>query len=106
MPPQVIITQQPASVTNNNPSASSTISVIAMGAPPLAYQWYSGTPATGTAVAGATTANLVFSPPVSTKQAGNYFVVVSNSLNVVTSTVASLTVLTAPTIVQQPNPTN
>jgi hypothetical protein len=106
MPTQVIITQQPASVTNNNPSASSTISVVAMGAPPLAYQWYSGNPASGTLLAGSTAANLVFNPPVSTNQAGNYFVVVSNSVNAVTSSVAALTVLSAPTIVQQPNPTN
>jgi hypothetical protein len=106
MPPQVIIAQQPASITNNNPSASSTISVVAMGAPPLAYQWFSGTPATGTPLAGATSANLVFNPPVTTNQAGNYFVVISNSLNAVTSSVATLTVLSAPTIVQQPNPTN
>jgi hypothetical protein len=106
MPPQVIITQQPASVTNNNPGASSTISVVAMGAPQLAYQWYRGTPAAGTALAGATTANLVFNPPVTTNQAGPYFVVISNNFNAVTSSVATLTVLTAPTIVQQPNPTN
>jgi len=106
MPPQVIIAQQPASVTNNNPSVGSTISVVAMGAPSLAYQWYSGTPGTGIPVAGATTANLVFNPPVSTNQAGNYFVVVSNSINSVTSSVATLTVLSAPTIVQQPTPTN
>jgi hypothetical protein len=106
MPPQVIIAQQPASVTNSNPSIGSTISVVAMGAAPLAYQWYSGTPATGSPLAGATTAGLVFSPPVSTNQAGPYFVVVSNSLSAVTSSVATLTVLSAPTIVQQPIPTN
>ncbi len=106
MPPQVIITQQPVSVTNNNPSASSTISVIAMGAPPLAYQWYSGTPATGTLIPGATSASLVFNPPVTTNQAGNYFVIITNNNNVVTSSVASLTVLSAPIITLQPNPTN
>src|ERR1051326_8255253 len=106
MPPQVIITQQPVSVTNNNPSASSTISVVAMGAPPLAYQWYNGTPATGTPVAGATSANLVFNPPVTTNQAGNYFVVITNSNNSVTSSIARLTVLNAPIITQQPSPTN
>jgi hypothetical protein len=106
MPPQVLISQQPVSVTNNNPSASSTISVVAMGAPPLAYQWYSGTPAASSPLAGSTTANLIFNPPVSTNQSGNYFVVISNSINTVTSSIATFTVLSAPTIVQQPTPTN
>jgi hypothetical protein len=105
MPPQVIITQQPLSVTNNNPPAGATLSVVAMGTPTLSYQWYSGSPATGTPVAGQTSANLNFTP-VSPSQAGNYFVVISNAYNTVTSTVATLTVQTTPAIVQQPSPTN
>jgi hypothetical protein len=105
MPPQTIIIQQPQSVTNNNPPAGATLSVVAMGTPPLAYQWFSGTPGTGTPVSGQTNANLVFLP-VSTNQAGNYFVVVTNSYNAATSSVATLTVFTSPLITQQPSPTN
>jgi hypothetical protein len=105
MTPQVIITRQPLSVTNNNPPAGATLSVVAMGAPPLTYQWYSGPFSTGTPVANQTNANLNFTP-VSTNQAGSYFVVIANSYNAVTSSIATITVQTAPSIAQQPNPTN
>jgi len=105
MPAQTIIIQQPQSVTNNNPPAGATLSVVAMGTPPLAYQWFSGNPGSGTPVSSQTNANLVFLP-VSTNQAGNYFVVVTNSYSAATSSVATLAVLTAPLITQQPNPTN
>jgi hypothetical protein len=105
MPPQVIITQQPQSVTNNNPSGGATITLAAMGTPPLSYQWYSGTPGSGTPVAGQTTASLTFTP-VTTNQAGNYYAIVTNSINAATSVVANLTVYAAPVITQQPSPTN
>jgi hypothetical protein len=105
MPPQAIITQQPQSVTNNDPAVSATFSVTAMGAPPLAYQWYSGTPSSGTLLPGRTATNLVINP-VTTNQAGNYFVVVSNASNLATSSVAALVVYSAPVITQQPAPTN
>ena len=105
MPPQVVITKQPQSLTNNNPAAGATLYVVAMGAPALFNQWYSGNPGSGTLLAGQTATNLTFSP-VSTNQAGNYFVVVSNAFNVVTSSVATLTVYGAPVITQQPTPTN
>ena len=103
MPPQTVISQQPQSVTNNNPGTASTFTVFAMGTPPLAYQWFSGTPASGTLLSGQTNSTLAFTPAV-TNEAGPYFVVVSNSLNAVTSSVATLTVLTAPQIVVQPAP--
>jgi hypothetical protein len=105
MPPQVIITQQPQSVTNSNPAAGATLTVVAMGAPALAYQWYSGAPGSGTPVAAQTNASLNFTP-VTTNQAGNYFVVITNTYNAVTSSVATLTVFTAPAIALQPSPTN
>ena len=105
MPPQAVIVQQPQSVTNNNPSFAATMNVVAMGAPPLAYQWYSGSPGSGTAVANQTNSTLSFFP-VSTNQAGSYFVVVSNSVNSVTSAPATLTVYAAPQFAQQPTPTN
>jgi hypothetical protein len=105
MPPQVVIAQQPQSVINSNPPAGATMFVGAMGAPPLAYQWYSGTPGSGTPMAGQTTATLSFIP-ANTNQNGNYYVVVSNVYNAVTSSVATLTVYAAPLIAQQPSPSN
>ncbi len=103
MPPQAVISQQPQSVTNNNPGSASSFTVFAMGTPPLAYQWFSGTPASGTLLGGQTGSTLVFNP-AQTNEAGPYFVVVSNSLNAVTSSVAILTVLTTPQVVVQPSP--
>jgi len=105
MPPQVIITQQPQSLTNNTPASGATLPAAAMGAPPLFFQWYSGAPGSGVAVAGQTNSSLAFTP-VTTNQAGNYFVVVTNSYNSATSSVAVLTVYEAPVITQQPRLTN
>jgi hypothetical protein len=105
MPPQVVIAQQPQSVVNSNPPAGATMFVGAMGAPPLSYQWYKGTPASGTPVGGQTAATLSFLP-ATTNQNGLYFVVVSNAYNSVTSSVATLTVYAAPIIAQQPSPSN
>jgi hypothetical protein len=104
MPPQVNITQQPQTTTNAIATQNATLSVIAMGAPPLLYQWFSGTPANGTLLAGATNSSLVFSAPVSTNNSGPYFAVVSNALGAVTSAVASLIVYRTPIILQQPGP--
>lgn len=105
MPPQVVITKQPQSTTNNNPLLASTFAVVAMGEAPLAYQWYKGNPVSGALLADQTNATLVINP-VSTNDAGSYFVIVTNSINSVTSSIATLTVHTAPIITQQPNPTN
>jgi alpha-tubulin suppressor-like RCC1 family protein len=59
----------------------------AVGNPPLAYQWLSN----GAELAGATNASLTIAELQSTN-AGNYQLVVSNALGVVTSTVATVTV--------------
>jgi hypothetical protein len=105
MPPQVVITRQPQNVTTSNPAAGVTLSVVAMGTPALAYQWYSGSPPGGSPLANQTNSTLNFTP-ATTNQAGNYYVVVSNAYNSVTSTPATLTVYTSPIITQQPSPTN
>ncbi|HEX4644207.1 MAG TPA: immunoglobulin domain-containing protein, partial [Verrucomicrobiae bacterium] len=107
MPPQVNITQQPRSATNNIPGTSSTLSVVAMGSPPLFYQWFSTNMITHmvTGLTNQTNASLVFNPAVSS-DTGVYFVVVSNAFNAVPSSPATLTVYTKPVITQQPSPTN
>lgn len=106
MQPQAAITAQPQNVTNDNPLVNSTLNVVAMGAPDLHYQWFSGTPGNSTLLAGQTSPTLTFTAPVPATQAGNYFVVVTNAYNAVTSAVAALVVFRAPQIVQQPCPTN
>ena len=74
-----------------------TFRVEAGGAVPLSYQWFfQGAPvadATGDAFTIASTA---------LTNAGNYFVVVSNTLGSATSAVATLTVLLTPTIITGP----
>jgi hypothetical protein len=103
MPAAVAITVQPASTTNNVPASSATFSVVAMGAPTLGYQWYRGNPGSGTLLAGKTSTNLVLSS-IQLSDAGNYYVVVTNSSSSATSAVAALSVFRAPQIVQQPAP--
>jgi len=79
------ITTQPVSqsVSAGN---TATFSVVASGSS-LSYQWRKD----GTAISGATASSYVISA-VATANAGNYDVVVSNSLGSVTSTAAALSV--------------
>jgi hypothetical protein len=76
---------------------SATLSVVAAGTSPLAYQWSKN----GTAIIGATSASLTFSS-LTAGDAGSYSVVVSNALGSVTSNAASLAVISPPTITIQP----
>lgn len=105
MPASVAITRQPVSATNNVPTSPVTFSVAAMGAPTLGYQWYQGNPGSGTPLAGQVGTNLVLNS-IQLTDAGNYYVVATNSTSAVTSTVATLTVYRAPQIVQQPGPSS
>jgi hypothetical protein len=82
-----------APTINNQPNndivsygSTAAFSVVALGAPPLFYQWYSN----GVAVAGATSRTLSFAATNLTPS--NYQVVVSNYQGSVTSSVAQLTV--------------
>ena len=97
MPPPPAIIQQAQSITNNVAASASTFAVVAMGAPPLSFQWY------GPAglMTGAVNNSLTV-PNVQTTQAGSYFVVITNNFGAVTSAVATLTVYRVPVITQQP----
>jgi len=103
MPATVAIAKQPLSATNNNPALPVTFSVVAMGDPTLGYQWYSGNPGSGTPLPGQTGTSLWLSS-VQPSDAGNYYVVVTNSFSSATSQVATLVVYRAPQIVQHPAP--
>ena len=85
------ITTSPQSQTNTL-GGTGTFSVIATGSAPLGYQWYFID-----AISGATNASLVISNAATTN-AGNYFVIVTNSFGSATSSVATLTVTLAPTV--------
>ena len=89
------IITQPASVTTGY-SGPAAFSVTAVGAQPLSYQWYEN----GSPVAGATNSTLAF-PLLIPANAGNYYVVVSNSLAALSSAVVTLT-LTGPPITLTP----
>ena len=93
------ITTQPQNISVTTGS-NATFSVVAGGSTPLGYQWQKG----GVAIAGATNASFSITS-AQTTDAGNYTVVVSNSLGSVTSSVATLTVTAtavAPSITNQP----
>ena len=98
---QPSITQQPATNTAVALGGNVNLSVTAMGLNPLFYQWMLA----GTNLVGQTNYFLSLNN-IQPSQQGSYQVVVSNSYGAVTSTVAQVTVLTAPTIVQQPIGTN
>ena len=83
--PSIIV--QPAGLTNSEGQVAQ-VRVVASGTPPLTYQWYSGTPPGGVAVAGATRAvfsvtNIAgsgkgWSVP---NDSGDYYVVVTGALS-------------------------
>jgi len=70
--------------------ADVTLNVTVVGTPPLSYQWRRN----GTALPGATNAMLNLLN-VQTNQAGDYQAVITNSFGSVTTTVATLTVLSS-----------
>ena len=86
-----VITTQPQNVSVS-PGGTAQFSVTASGAPEPIYQWYFN----GNAFSGATNNTLSFTNARST-DAGDYTVVVTNSLGSATSSKATLTVTAAPT---------
>jgi hypothetical protein len=98
----IVVTNPPSILTHPqsqtvNAGESVTFGVNAKGPVPLAYQWFFG----GNALSSATSNVLVLSN-VQPTNAGNYSVVVSNDWGTVTSSNATLTVVTNPIITLQP----
>lgn len=97
-----VITQQP---TNQIVGVGSTASFVVFGngQPPFSLQWLKngvdltdGTNASGSVISGSTNSNLLKINNAQTNDDGNYWIIVTNSLGSVTSSMATLTVLTAP----------
>jgi hypothetical protein len=80
---------------------SAVFSVLARGTPPFTYQWRKG----GTDIPGANRSTLVLTN-LQTSDISTYSVVVANSFGSVTSAGATLSLLTPPTVVTQPQSTN
>jgi subtilase family serine protease len=99
----VNVTTQP-----NSPSSAdgkpASFTVVGAGVPTvLTYQWYTGTPGSGTLIVGATSASLAL-PSVNNSMNGNkYYCVISNSATSATSNAGVLTVTPpGPSIANQP----
>lgn len=92
-PGKPAITNQPVAQTvadgSVDPTSLAKFSVVAVGRPPLSYQWY----ADGAPVSGATMRTLTFVAPLNGAQGTNFSVVISNDSGSVTSSIAKLTVL-------------
>jgi alpha-tubulin suppressor-like RCC1 family protein len=91
-----VITVQPASLAAIS-GGNATFNVTAWGPVPLAYQWYFN----NSSISGATAASQTLTG-VTTTNAGDYTVVVTNLYGSVTSSVAALTMLLPPSITAQP----
>ena len=101
----LLVTNAPPAITSQPQGQTilagqdATFSVSATGTAPLAYQWLYG----GVNISGATTNPFVIAS-AQTTNAGNYSVVITNSVGSVTSSPAALTVLvTNPTVFAQWN---
>ena len=88
-PPSIITPPQSNSVSVGG---TAVFSVAATGSAPLRYQWFFNNAASS----GATNSSLTLLS-VTTNQAGNYFVRITNDFGAVTSAVVALTVNPAPT---------
>jgi hypothetical protein len=107
MPSAVSITRSPQSITNIVPAQGATFNVIAMGTPPLGYQWYystNGSAGNFAALTDQTNSSLVLSPELQSTNAGFFYAVVTNSISAATSSAAALTIYRAPVITRQPAP--
>jgi hypothetical protein len=90
VPPGIVTPPQHLAVVVGS---NATLSVLASGTAPLAYQWrFNGANLAGATASGYTRAGAQF------PHSGNYQVVVSNAFGVVTSAVALLTVTLPPTL--------
>jgi subtilisin-like proprotein convertase family protein/Cu/Zn superoxide dismutase len=96
------ITQHP-SATNVAAGGTATFSVAAGGSAPYSYQWQKNglNLSSGGHYSGVTASTLTIST-ASTNDFGSYRCVVTTSYGTVTANAATLTLLTAPTITQQP----
>lgn len=102
-----VIFTQPANVNTTN-GGTAIFTVVASGSPPLTYQWrFNGTNLTdGGNLTGSSTASFT-NASVSTTDAGNYTVVVSNPFGVITNvTPAKLTIGVPPQITVPPSSTS
>jgi Bacterial Ig domain len=92
-PGKPTITDQPVSQTVHDGrlggQSVATFSVVALGRPPLSYQWW----ADGAPLTGVTNRTLTFINPTNGAQGTNFSVVVSNDSGSITSHVAVLTIL-------------
>jgi sugar lactone lactonase YvrE len=97
-----VITSEPQSLTVTNGSRAG-FGVLGSGTAPLRYQWQKNGAmlSDGGVLLGSHTTNLTLSSATITN-AGNYRAVVTNAWGSVTSSVAVLTVISAPVISQQP----
>ena len=88
-----VITNQPADHVVRDgtvpPDSAASFSVIALGRPPLTYQWW----ANGAPLNGATNRTLSFIKPTAGAQGTNFQVIVSNDSGSATSRLASLTIV-------------
>jgi len=103
-PPTISTQPVSQSLVAGNPAQ---FTVIAGGSTPLAYQWLKNGAvlASGGTVTGSTTATLSLAT-VSSADAANYSVIVTNSSGSITSSIATLTVLSPPVIVTPPTSTS
>jgi len=93
-----LITVQPASTAVIAGSTATLFTVVALGSPPLSYQWlHAGAP-----IAGATTMSLTLSNLYYT-DAGSYDVVVTNNVGMTQSAAVTLTVQPPPTFANLTN---
>lgn len=90
--PPLTITGQPTSQTVCSSDLPAVFTVTATGVPPISYQWYTGTPGSGTLLSGETGAYFA------TSTAGSYYVKVSTACESKDSNGVTLTIKSPATV--------
>jgi alpha-tubulin suppressor-like RCC1 family protein len=88
-----VITTQPQNLTVNA-GQNATFSLVAVGAVPMSYQWYSNS----VVLANQTNTTFIFNSAQTNNAGTNFYVIVTNVAGSATSSVASLTVLLPPVL--------
>jgi hypothetical protein len=84
----------PVSITRYLGSPTAAFTVVVDGTPPYTFQWYHGSSPYGAATISSSQTNTLTLPtPVTSDEAGNYKVTITNAFGSITSSIANLNVL-------------
>ncbi len=96
----LVIVEQPPALLDVEEQSLFSLSIAVTGSDPQ-FQWFKGTPGSGTPIDGATAATYSV-PSASLSDAGSYYVQVQNEISAFTSSATEVSVFVNPIVITQP----